>query len=148
MIEFLWTIRSFEGVGPLNFTHTRSDVQAILGVQPRQFRKVSSATSLTDSYDVHGLHAYFDEVDRLSFVEFFSPAHVSFRGQEFLGRSFAEVKGIFRNWDPAAYVDDVGLTSCALGVTIYVESVVEAVGVFRADQVEAYRASYDDRTNR
>lgn len=144
MVEFLWTIRSFEGVGPLNFSHTRSDVQAILGVQPRQFRKVSSATSLTDSYDVQGLHAYFDEEDRLSFVEFFTPAQVSFRGQRFLGRSFAEVKGIFQNWDPAAYVDEFSLVSCAHGITIYVENVVEAVGVFRADQVEAYRASYAD----
>ena len=138
MIAILWTIRSFEGVGPLSFGLTRADVRSILNEAPRSFRKVTWAQSLTDDYPSHCLHAYFDSNDRLEFIEFYEPARISFRGETFFGRAYVDVERTLRNWDPDIRTDRVGLVSCKFGISIYVEDRIQGVGAFCAEQIPAY----------
>ena len=110
----------------------------MLNEAPASFRKAMASEALTDDYRSHCLHAYFDGDDRLEFIEFYEPARVSFRGETFFGRPFADLEKVFRNWDSDIRTDRVGLVSCKFGITIYVEDRIQGVGAFCAEQIAAY----------
>jgi hypothetical protein len=50
----------------------RGDVRAVCGNPSTSFMKTRSSTTETDAFDDLGVHAYFDDDDRLNYVELHS----------------------------------------------------------------------------
>lgn len=58
----------FHGVGPVLLGMSRDQVQAVMGERPDSFKK-PPYPSLIDAYHKAGFQVYFDEDDRVEFIE-------------------------------------------------------------------------------
>ncbi len=125
-------IHSFQGLGVLRFGQSREMVREILGGVYRSFTKALGSTNETDASDELGLHLFYDDSDRLEFIEGFGSAILSFQGIEFLGRDLAEIENRLEALGYTVERSDAGLQSDTAGISIYAPGgVVEAVSVFR-----------------
>jgi hypothetical protein len=121
----------FTSVGGLCFGTTRHRSRERLGGGSQSFRKVVGATE-TDAYDALGLHLYFDDEERLEFVEAFEPASPSFRGILLLGRDRGEVAEELTAMGYDLTQDAYGLRCDGAGFALTApDGIVEGVGVFR-----------------
>jgi hypothetical protein len=125
-------VRPFEGLGDLRFGMSRADVRALLGPEFRSFKKTPLAKTLTDAYTQLGLHLYYDDQDRLEFIEAFQPCIPIFRGIELLGRPEVVLEqlrktgvGIPRRDSDGNFFDDLGFALYSPG------DVVEGVSVYK-----------------
>lgn len=64
-----WAIVPWHSVGPLARGATRAEVRAVLGSPDASFRKGGDAPNDTDAFDEPGIHTYYDDDDRLDYVE-------------------------------------------------------------------------------
>src|SRR5262245_38903685 len=132
MSDIRWEIRPFEGVGPVLFGMTRQEVQAALGRNPRAFRKVPSEKQLTDVYDTIGLYAYFDDDDRLEYVELTDLRVLSLYGESLFGPLMKAVENRMRAFDVDVVPNDEGFDCFGIGISVYAPSAqIECIGVGR-----------------
>lgn len=95
------------------------------------FRK-DAGENQTDSFDEIGLHLYYNNDERLEFVEAFYPADISFRGIRFLGRDVNAVTGDMAALGFACVDADVGVDFPDAGISLTAPSgVVEGVAAHR-----------------
>jgi hypothetical protein len=121
----------FNSVDVLCFGATRTSIRERLGGGYQSFRKVVGANE-TDVYDALGLHLYFDDDERLEFVEAFDPASPSFRGALLLGRDRDEVAADLTAMGYDLIQDAYGLRCDGAGLSLTApDGIVEGVGVFR-----------------
>jgi hypothetical protein len=121
----------FVAIGELRFGETRQAIRQRLGGNSQSFSK-SEGENETDAYDELGLHLYFDNEDRLEFVEAFEPAIPTFQGFVLLGRDLDEVEIELSAIGYGSVRDDVGLKFDGAGIALFAPArVVEGIAVFR-----------------
>ena len=127
-----WDLRPFEGFGPLRFGMLRSEVQQVLGTTPLEFRKAPSSKSLTQAYDRQGLHAYYDDSDRLEYADVFDPCVLRWGGVDLLNPDASSVVGELAGLGVEARDDgDGSIWFDSLGFALYApDKRIEGVGVF------------------
>jgi hypothetical protein len=124
-------ILPFESIGPLRFGEVRQAVRQLLGKKYRTFKKDVDEND-TDAYVDLCLHLYYDNEDRLEFVEAFDGASASFRGIQFLGRPEDDVASDLAEIGFGCVSGDVGLQCDSAGIRLTVSNgIVEGVAVFR-----------------
>lgn len=60
------------GIGLVMIGLPMADVRGMLGQPTKQFRKALGSPKLTDAYEALGVHVYYDDADRVEFVESFA----------------------------------------------------------------------------
>jgi len=121
----------FESVGELLFGTSRESVRRLLGGECTPFRKHADASEI-EVCETRGLHLYFDDDDKLEFVEGFEPAEITFQGIEFLGRALATVIADMRSLGFASLPADVGVDFPTAGIALTAPTgVVEGVAAHR-----------------
>lgn len=121
----------FISVGGCYFGTPRHRIRERLGDGYRSFRKGIGGNE-TDSYDALGLHLYFDDKDRLEFVEAFEPALPSFRGIFLLGRDRDDVAAELSAMGYKSTQDFYGLQCGDAGFALTCPGrIIEGVGVCR-----------------
>jgi len=127
----IYEINPFHGVGKLSFGESRDNLRRELGGAVESFRKTAGANE-TDAYDDLGMHLYFDNQDRLEFVELFEPAQVVFRGVKLIGRDAETVKMRLAKLGWASSETDIGYQWDQAGFSFFPQTgEIEGVGVFR-----------------
>jgi len=126
-----WEIKPFASVGPMQFGQSRTAIRSVLGAKYDTFEKVPGAIP-TDAYDELGVHAYYDESDRLCLVELFEPASASIDSVELLESDVATVleelqdRGIERQEVDNGYkYDELGF------VVVVMDGEIDGVSVFK-----------------
>ncbi len=115
-----------------------------LPIQRLRWRRAASAfvkwreSNEVDSYDELGFHLYYDESDRLEFIEAFEPCDPIFDGVRLLDHNLGAVLGRLGELGHSYRCHDKGYDFEGLGFVLYVplES-IEAVSIYR-------RGYYDD----
>jgi hypothetical protein len=124
-------IRPFEALGTLSFGDSRSTVREKLGKEYSSFSKKTGDVP-TDAYDSLGLHLYYDQDERLEFVEAFEPAVITMNGITFLGRQVADVVHELGVKGFESVNADVGFDVPAAGIAITsLSGIIEGVAVHR-----------------
>lgn len=124
-----WQIESFKSVGPISFGQSRDEIRNLLGSGFRSFKKTEGEND-TDAYDSLGIHLYYDDDDRVEFVEAFSPADLSINGVSLVGRKTSDAINDLRALGYDSEQDDVGYNYDDIGVGLTVNGdAVEGVGV-------------------
>jgi hypothetical protein len=133
-----WTLRPFVGVGPLSFGMQRKEVQDRMGSKPRRVAKEPGKPPV-DQYGDEGVQAYFDDADRLEFVELTPKAAVDLSGVQLLGRDLQHILNDLEALGHVGHSDQEGdVWFPNQGFVLYVEG----------DQIAAvslYSRSYADQ---
>lgn len=128
----LTSIVPFEGLGELRFGTPRSAIHSSLRGSPTAFSKVVGAPTMTDSYDALGLHLYYDDEDKLEFIEAFPPCDPSYSGVRLLADELDQVLSQLAEMGHVPTRGDVGYHFDQLGFRLYSpHESAEAVSVFR-----------------
>src|SRR6187402_3680563 len=106
-------ILSYEGVGPIKFGMTPTEVRQAVGTQFRTFLKTTASEMPTDDFVGKGIHVYYKLPGFCNAVEMFSPADPMFQELKLIGRPISQVLPTITRADPTAEVDSTGLTSLA-----------------------------------
>jgi hypothetical protein len=150
-------IISFESVGDLRFGMAREETHNLLGNEFKPFFKSPNAKIATDAYNDLGLHLYFDQDDRLEFVEAWGSAIITFNGIDFLGRTPKEVNADMRAMGHIPQREDDGLQYDSAGIGLWIEEgIVTSVAAFRPgyydnvaemaqELIEQYRSTHPER---
>jgi hypothetical protein len=126
----------FRSIGKLSFGDSRQIAREKLASTFSTFEKASELE--VDSFDDIGLHLYYDNEDRLEFVEAFDPAKVVFRGISFLGRDLRAITEDMKAIGFNSTESDVGVKILEAGIAITAPSgVVEGIAAHR-------KGYYDD----
>jgi hypothetical protein len=120
-----YPIEPYVGVGPIHFGMTVDEVRTAVGGEAHPFRKGPKATRDTDAFDELGLHVSYEDSGVCNAVELWGATMPTWNGHPLLMRPFQEVHDLLRNADPSLQVHDTELTSLALRIGIYVESLVD-----------------------
>jgi hypothetical protein len=124
-------IEPYVGLGEAHFGKTREGIRDLLGEEFESFQKSSDSPILTDSYDSLGLHLYFDDSDRLEYIECFDPAAPTVNKISLLGRPISEASADLKSLGSTVRPYDEGLDFPELGISLYApDDVVESVGIF------------------
>ena len=97
------------GVGPLKFGLSRSEIEAVLGMKPHRFLKSQFSQSMTDHFETLRLFVYYDKFDCAEAFEFPADAELELKNVQLCGLSahaFAravELDSVFE-----AFEDSVG----------------------------------------
>jgi hypothetical protein len=130
-----WHIAPFVGIGWLRFGQERSETQSLLGEEPETFYKASRA--LVDEYRGRGLHLYFDQQNRLEFIEAFAPCNPTYEGVPLLGRELESVRRDLEAIGIRCEVDEIGLECAEIGVGLTVgDALVNGVAIYRRGYYE------------
>lgn len=133
----MWRIKPFSQVGPIEFGQSRNSVRSKLNSDYRVFKKTPGEND-TDAYDSLGIHVYYDDEDKVEFVEAFSPAEVEFEGIVLIGRNVDEVAADLGDRGYDAEQDEVGYNYDELGFGLTInDQEIEGVGFFRKGYYEA-----------
>ena len=131
-----WEIEPYQSVGPLTFGQTRNAVREQLGPDYDSFAK-DVGENETDAYDNLGVHLYYDDDDRLEFVEAFEPASLTLRGVALHRREYRQVDSELSRLGYDANPTDVGYRYDDIGIALTLDgSTVEGVAVFRRGYYE------------
>jgi len=112
-------IAPLAAAGPVRFGMTAEETRRALGKPSSTFKKASSAAFPADAFDEQGVHVYYKASGVCEAVEFGPPARPTLGGEALLGRPFRDVELLLRRLDAATKVDEGGLTSYALGISLY-----------------------------
>ena len=130
-------ILSYIGVGDIRFGMSVDEVRSAINSEATPFLKTPQSIMPTDSFHGDSIHVFYKKPGICEAVEFYKPANPTLMGQEFVGRSFSEVKKWLEHQDSNIEIDDCGLTSFKLGIGLYVpdidereEALVESLIVF------------------
>lgn len=69
----VYDIIPLKGVGPVLFGMHRKEVQSVMGMPTKSFKKTHKARSLTDAFHEGGFQVFFDDQDRVEYIELSSP---------------------------------------------------------------------------
>ena len=128
----------FEGLGDLRFDTPRAAVRALLATDHRSFQKSPLSRQLTDAYDTLGFHLYYDDEDRLEFIETFPPCDPTYRGIRLLKGSRQRVLQQLADLGHTASHEDEGYNFKQLGLVLYVPArKIEAVSLYRRGYYDA-----------
>ncbi|MBC6456681.1 hypothetical protein [Actinomadura sp. HBU206391] len=148
MSDDAWDVRPFEGLagvvpGGLRLGERRSVLAARLADElgerlgeRRTFRKAAWQTGLCDHYIEGGLILFFDDRDRLCYVELCEDAPVTYDGVWLLGRPYGEVVADLRSRGCRLVEGDVGCEAPDAGFNLTAVDPqdparpVDCVGVF------------------
>lgn len=84
MTSVVFQVIPLSGIGPVLLGMSREEVQAAMGEEPYRFKKLFWSSNLTEAYHKGAFQVFFDEADKVEFIELSSP-----------GASFAvEYKGV------------------------------------------------------
>lgn len=124
-------ITPFCSVGVLVFGDSREVVRAKLDAEYSTFTK-DVGENETDSFDSIGIHLYYDEEEKLEFVEAFNPAEITFRGLRFLGREVSSVTKEMEAIGFKSVVADAGIDFPAAGIALTAPSgTIEGIAAHR-----------------
>jgi len=121
----IWKITPYVGVGRLSFGMDRATVRKTMDarfdvVHRGEFRAEK------DIFFKAGVHANYDDHDRLYMVEFAHPAEPTLAGVNLLGESANAVKALLQLMGGDLKEDDSGAGSLKLGVEIWIPDPDEA----------------------
>jgi hypothetical protein len=68
----IYEVIPFKGVGPVLLGMSREEVRTAMGIPTKSYRKTGART-LTDAYHRGGFQVFFDEHDRVEYIELSSP---------------------------------------------------------------------------
>ena len=111
-----WTIRSFEGVGPVKFGMARGEVRQAMGGEVREFRKAPESVTLSDYFVRHEAVAFYDPDDRLEAIEFSDAALLEWSGIALSGRPVKAMFEDIRSHSSLAEINSDGVTFHDLGI--------------------------------
>ncbi|SDO05116.1 hypothetical protein SAMN04487897_107197 [Paenibacillus sp. yr247] len=111
-------INPYIGAGRVLLGMTPNEVQEALGAYPKKkFRKFKDDDFETDSYE--WCYVYYKEPGICEAIEFHAPSSVTFNEQNLLGRPYAEVRDILKQYDDTLQFEESGLTSIRFGFGLY-----------------------------
>lgn len=120
-----YPIEPYVGVGPIRLGMTVAEVRAAVGGDVLPYRKGPKAIRESDAFRTQGIYVEYKDPGVCNAVEFGGRAVPTWHGHLLLARPFQEVHDLLKAADPELQVHDTGLTSLALGIGIYVESLVD-----------------------
>jgi hypothetical protein len=113
----MFEIHSHEGVGPIWFGMTPSEVRATLGVAFESFKRNEFSAHPCDHFIGPECFVYYDDANCLvEAVEFAEPAEPTLNGANLLGLGFAALIRQITEIDPEVSIEIDGFTSEYLGV--------------------------------
>ena len=116
-------IHNHEGVGPIKFGMSPSEVRAALGAAFRSFRRTTECDHPCDSFPELDCFVYYDASGRAEAVEFGSPAEPMLEGVNLLGLSYSALVELLKAKDAHLSIERFtkidGLSSLALGIGAY-----------------------------
>ena len=122
------------GLGELMFGQNRDDVRSQLGPDYVAFKKTPGASRLTDAYNRLGLHLYYDEADRLNFIEAFPPSHPTIDEVNLLGGNARSLLQKMEQRGHAGRVEGDSWFFDDIGVALYAPGgSVEGVSIYPPD---------------
>lgn len=110
-------INPYVGAEPILLGMTSEQIESIIGVKARKFKKSPYSETLTDAFEC--FHVYYKSNGQCEAVEFFEPANLVFNGVYLIGKPYSEVESLFKSIDNATETDGSGLTSYQFGVGVY-----------------------------
>ncbi len=120
-----FSIELTKSVNGIAFGTSRSVVRNAFGSDYTEFKKTPLSQNTTDAYP--SFHVYYTPDDRLEAIEFFDNAEIIISGQAF-SWEYAKAKKWMLGIDPAAVIDDDGITSAVYGIGLYSpDGIVEGV---------------------
>ena len=119
----------YEGIGPLRFGMSKSEVRAALGAPFREFKKTLEAPATSDAFHTMGVYVYYKPTGACEAVEVASPSQATLFGKQLVGEIFEVLQKWFRELDPEVEMDDAGMTSLRFGVGIYAPRLKEGSSV-------------------
>lgn len=120
-----YPIEPYIRVGPIRLGMTVVEVRAAVDGDVHPFRKAPTDAWETDAFDSLGFHVSYKAPGVCATVEFGGETMPTWEGHPLLRRPFRDVHDVLQAADPALQVEDTGLTSLALGIAIYIESLVD-----------------------
>jgi len=121
-----YPIEPYIRAGPIRLGMTIVEVRAAVDGDVHPFRKAPTDAWETDAFDSLGFHVSYKAPGVSETVEFWGETMPTWEGRPLLRRPFREVHDLLQAADPALQVENTGLTSLALGIAIYVESLVDS----------------------
>ncbi|APM38927.1 hypothetical protein [Clostridium kluyveri] len=112
-----FSIEPYVGVGKILLGMTSQQIENILRIKPRKFKKFEDDEFETDAFDM--CYVYYKDPGVCEAIEFFKPAIVTLNGTNLIGESYKDVKNLFLMLDEETEYEDTGLTSYKYGVGIY-----------------------------
>ena len=126
----------------LFFNMDRKDVRKIYS-EFKEFKKNIYEFNTTDHYE--DCNIYYDENDKLEFLETAPGVSVKFNGCEISkGKTFKETKKILLGMDGTIVEDEVGLVSYKLGLGIYIDKEMNNSNNEELISVYFFRKGYYD----
>ena len=132
-----FSIRPYEGVGPLRIGMSVEKVRATVGRGVVVDSKGSDTRVPTDIFVGLGIHAHYTNEGLSEAFEICEPSSPTFQGKELVGKPFGELREWFEQLDDQIESDGAGVTSYKYGVGLYApfaedepDKPVEAVIVF------------------
>jgi len=110
-------ITSFKGAGNLHLGMTSSEIEKIVGIAPKKFKKYIFDKFDTDAYE--GFFVYFKEPGIAEAIEFNNKSTILFNEENLFGKSFGELKEYFQSIDDDLELESTGLTSNKFGIGIF-----------------------------
>jgi hypothetical protein len=133
-----FSIFPLKGVNQIKFSMTFGEVRALMGSEPKSFKKGPQDTFPTDYFDSEGVFFFYDGDGRLEAAEFAQPAQPIVADLNILGLGFGEALAILTSLDNHVEKQVDGAIAYQLGISIYaplakgdMTAPVETVLVFR-----------------
>jgi hypothetical protein len=106
------------GVGPIRFGMTVDEVRKAMGLPFCVFSKTVDSSFPTDAFDEAGVHVYYKAFGICEAVELWGDAEVFVGSYQLLRIDCLNARAILRSIDPDCVLDENGITSTALGVSV------------------------------
>jgi hypothetical protein len=119
-----YPIEPYVGVGPIRLGMTVAEVRAAVRSVAHPVRKGAQSAWDTDYFKELGFFVYYKDPGICRAVEFGFATMPTWNRRPLLGRPFQEVHDLLKAADPSLHVKITGLTSLALGIGIYVGSLM------------------------
>jgi hypothetical protein len=141
-----FTVRSFDGVGPLKLGMRRDEVRRELNGKVEEFRKGPNSPTLSDFFAETMMVAYYDLEDRLEAVEFGDELVADWNGILLVGRPAKAIFDDVKQYSSKVEIDDDGVIFHDLGFGLYSpgwlegdSEMNEGVIVFKRSYYETHR---------
>jgi hypothetical protein len=129
-------VKPREGIGLIKIGMSRQQTRAKLAVPVQTFLRYQSEIEV-DYFVPLGVQVDYDRNGLCNFITALAAAKPTFQGRFIVGMPFADCRAWFEQLDSDLAVDDTGLISKKLGISIYASGAmknpsdpVEAVSVF------------------
>jgi hypothetical protein len=110
-------VNPYIGAEPIIFGMTSDQIESVIGVKARKFKKSPYSETLTDAFEY--FHVYYKSNGECEAIEFFQFADLVFNGDYLIGKPYQEVESLFKSIDNRIEINDCGFTSYKFGIGIY-----------------------------